>query len=110
MRFCKYHGLTDWAKRKEGGYRCRKCSSEAVIRRRKKMKRILVEEHGGVCAICGYSKSINSLHFHHNDPSEKEFQISTRLNRSLTKLRKEAKKCILICANCHGELHENDAG
>jgi len=54
------------------------------------------------CNICGYDKCIASLHFHHTD-NNKEFTISG--NQSLKRSIEEAKKCILVCANCHGEIH-----
>lgn len=73
---------------------------------RAKKRRILVEEAGGKCKICGYDKCIRNLHFHHVDPSEKEFGLSTVGNNiSLEKVKKEMKKCILVCSNCHGEIH-----
>ena len=38
---------------------------------------MLVEEAGGKCQKCGYNKSIWALSFHHNDPTEKDFGLST---------------------------------
>ena len=102
---CKLHGVTEFAKRSEGGWRCKKCRSAAVTKRRRKVKRILVEEFGGKCTVCGYNKCIAALSFHHPN-NNKEFGISAKgMGRALNKLRKEAKKCILICMNCHTEIH-----
>lgn len=63
---------------------------------------------GGVCVKCGYRKSISALTFHHRNPLEKSFEISKGLTskKSLSKLVDEAKKCDLLCANCHFELHD----
>lgn len=63
-------------------------------------------EAGGKCKLCGYSKCLRSLAFHHLDPSTKEYDIA-RLIRTHGKktLYAEIKKCVLICANCHGEIH-----
>jgi hypothetical protein len=73
-------------------------------RRRTKIK--LVTMFGGKCIRCGYSKCIAALEFHHTDPSKKEFGLSVRgLTRFFDKLVEEAKKCELICANCHAEEH-----
>lgn len=72
-------------------------------RRRKKIK--LVECFGGKCIICGYKKCYGALEFHHVFPEEKSFSIS-RMNFSFKKLKKEAKKCILTCANCHREMND----
>jgi hypothetical protein len=46
-----------------------------------------------------------ALEFHHLDPSQKEFAISVRgVTRSLEELRREAAKCVVLCANCHAEV------
>jgi 5-methylcytosine-specific restriction endonuclease McrA len=89
-----------------GHHRCRKCRSENVSKRRKKVKLILVKEAGGACRLCGYNKYVGALHFHHLDPKTKSFSLSNNgLTKSITKLREEASKCILLCANCHAETH-----
>lgn len=76
-------------------------------RRNTKLK--LIACMGNDCQICGYNKSINALEFHHLDPDQKDFTISKmRSNpKSWLKITKELKKCILVCANCHREIHEN---
>ena len=45
-----------------------------------------------------------NLHFHHVDPSTKAFALSVATGKALAKLQEEAKKCVLVCANCHGEI------
>src|SRR4051794_14166406 len=45
-----------------------------------------------------------SLHFHHVDPATKSFAVTTARGKSLAAFREEAKKCVLVCANCHGEI------
>ena len=45
-----------------------------------------------------------NLHFHHVDPATKSFALSVASGKGLSKLRQEAKKCVLVCANCHGEI------
>ncbi len=45
-----------------------------------------------------------NLHFHHVDPATKSFALSVATGKGLGKLRDEAKKCVLVCANCHGEI------
>ena len=105
---CKKHGLTSYAYvASENKYRCVKCRSEAVQKRRDKTKKILVEYKGGKCEICGYDKSISALEFHHKNPNEKEFGIGHKgYTRSIEKNKQEVDKCILVCANCHREIHE----
>lgn len=72
---------------------------------RRKLKEKLVEYKGGKCEICGYDKCITALEFHHLDPNEKEFTIGYNGVLSLEKCKQEVDKCILVCANCHRELH-----
>ena len=67
------------------------------------MKRILVEEAGGRCVVCGYDRCIINLVFHHIDPGQKSFGLAS-CTRALAALRDEVAKCILVCANCHGEI------
>jgi len=100
---CPKHGLTTFVTRTDGRFRCGKCRIEAVGKRRRELKRILVEEAGGGCAICGYSHCERALEFHHLDPKAKQFQITSH-TRSLARLRAEASKCVLLCSNCHGEV------
>ena len=45
-----------------------------------------------------------NLHFHHVDPATKEFEVNMGRGKSLASFRREAAKCVLVCANCHGEI------
>lgn len=79
---------------------------EAVQKRRKKIKELAVEYKGGCCEKCGYDKCIAALEFHHIDPNEKDFGIASKgYTRSWVKLKEELDKCIMVCANCHREIH-----
>lgn len=90
----------------DGRWRCKKCCVDAVTKRRRKLKEELVNYKGGKCEICGYDKCISALEFHHNNPNEKEFAIGEKgKTRSLEILKKEVDKCILVCSNCHKEIH-----
>jgi len=60
---------------------------------------------GGVCVICGYDKCLASLVFHHEDPLSKDFSISEHMT-SWDAIVLELDKCVLVCANCHGEIHD----
>ena len=107
---CKQHGPTEFVRRSDGYWRCKRCRVAAVIKRRRKVKRILVEEAGGECVRCGYNQSVAALQFHHLDPSEKAFGLALRGHtRALDELRAEARKCVLLCANCHAEVEHGDA-
>jgi transposase len=102
---CAKHGYTTFIKRGASGYRCARCRSEAVTRRRRKIKRVLVEEAGGACVLCGYERCISALAFHHLEPASKRFSLSHRgVTRSLAAARAEASQCVLLCANCHAEV------
>lgn len=106
MKECKHHGLTEYVLRKDGVYRCKKCSTEAVQRRREKIKLMAIEYKGGKCECCGYDKCVSALEFHHLDSSTKEFGIGQNgYTRSWDKNKEELDKCILVCANCHREIH-----
>mgnify|MGYP001426171437 CR=1 FL=1 len=102
---CPRHGETEFILEGRGYYRCKRCRAERVAERRRKVKAIVVEEAGGKCRLCGYDRWVGALHFHHVDPSKKQFHIALRgAARSLARVREEAKKCVLLCANCHAEV------
>jgi transposase-like protein len=104
---CPHHGETEFALAGTGSYRCKRCRSAAVARRRRKMKAILVSEAGGRCCICGYDRSMRALHFHHIEPSQKRLAINAKgVALALDTLRAEARKCILLCSNCHAEVED----
>jgi hypothetical protein len=98
VKKCKYHGNTKYVTYpSRPNARCRKCVVDAVTKRRRKVKDILVKRFGGKCTMCGYDKCIGALVFHHPDPKKKEFGISSRgLTRSLERAIKEAEKCKLV--------------
>jgi len=69
------------------------------------MKKALVKYKGGACCKCGYNKCLRALEFHHLDENEKDFGIS-KTCKDFDDLKKEVDKCILVCSNCHAEIHE----
>jgi len=79
------------------------CQQERGHIRRKQ----LLDSLGSKCSSCGYNKNYSALEFHHLDESTKEFGITIRecSNYNLQKLIEESKKCIILCSNCHRELH-----
>jgi transposase-like protein len=101
---CPRHGVTDfWLSSTRA--RCKRCNNEAVAERRRTVKQILVDEAGGRCSECGYSRCSAALEFHHLDPSTKRFGIAgAGCTRSIDSSRREAAKCVLLCANCHAEV------
>ncbi|QEP29287.1 hypothetical protein BFINDDAI_00076 [Salmonella phage EH2] len=59
------------------------------------------------CSKCGYDKCKAALEFHHVESDSKDYNISVfrSSNISRAKLHTELQKCIILCANCHRELH-----
>jgi len=79
---------------------------QAVSKRRRRLKEMAVNMKGSKCEICGYNRYIGALDFHHLDETKKDFGLSMRgLTRSWGAIQKEIEKCILVCANCHREIH-----
>lgn len=62
------------------------------------------------CECCGYNKCIGALDFHHVDINTKEKNIAEMIASQTSKLvvLEEIKKCTVLCANCHRELHYNE--
>ena len=95
---------------------CYECSGESTRldnRTRKHQKTILrnnmkkqaVKLLGGKCSICWYNKCIDALEFHHKNPNEKEFKIGSGNTMSWKEYKNEVSKCMLVCSNCHKEIH-----
>jgi transposase-like protein len=106
---CPRHGRTEFIIENSGRSRCMRCRREAVITWRRRAKLKLVAEAGGRCVLCGYDEFQGALQFHHLDPSKKSFGLAMRgLTRSIERLREEAAKCVLLCANCHAKVEWGD--
>ena len=86
---------------------CIKCKNKFhTKKKRKELKLKSIEYKGGCCQKCGYSKCVDALEFHHLHSNEKDFGISASgITRSWDKIKVELDKCVLLCANCHRELH-----
>ncbi len=74
---------------------------------KQEIKKQAVAIKGGKCCRCGYNKCINALEFHHIDPAKKTVSIS-KLTRLDNEAIQELDKCILVCSNCHREIHYLD--
>ncbi len=95
---------------------CYECSGESTRKdnnTRKHQKTILrrnmklqaIKMLGGKCSICGYNRCIDALEFHHKDPKQKDFKIGAGNTISWKEYKSEVEKCILVCSNCHKEIH-----
>ena len=85
------------------GDKCSSCWSREYKKARMEKARQFL---GGKCCLCGYDKCKSALEFHHTDGETKEFGISNKINCSWDKILEELKKCVLVCSNCHREIHE----
>ena len=64
-----------------------------------------IKAHTG-CEVCGYNSCIRSLQFHHINPEEKALTLSRGCFSAMEALR-EISKCVVVCSNCHAEIHED---
>lgn len=88
---------------------CKSCDSKSVIEKAKKGKQRAVEYMGGCCSVCGYDNCITALEFHHIDPTKKSKTYDKRFNIwSFERQKEELKNCIIVCSNCHREIHSKD--
>lgn len=93
-----------WAKPE---YRISKYKS--TKKRAIEIKKKCINYLGGACLMCGYNKCIEALEFHHKDQSTKDPTLTN--GRGINKrkcfetLKEELNKCVLLCANCHREIH-----
>lgn len=75
------------------------------VARQRDLKRKAIEYKGGKCEKCGYCKCSAALEFHHKNPEEKEFAIGKTRSQSRKRIQPELDKCMLLCSNCHKEIH-----
>lgn len=95
--YYNYNKISSW---------CKQCLTDDVINRQRAFKVKCVEYKGSKCSECGYNKYIGALEFHHLDPSQKDFEMSRyKLSAFSDIVKKELDKCILVCSNCHKEIH-----
>lgn len=92
------------------GHTRNKCNSCQTNNRRFTLAEKIRKYKGSECIICGYNKCWRALVFHHTNPDTKSFAISGAHARSWNKIKDELDKCILVCSNCHAELHDADSG
>jgi predicted HNH restriction endonuclease len=104
MNICQWHLCNSETKTKFCSTKCK--NKFHVVKRRKVLKEQALTYMGGKCSICDYDKCTSALEFHHIDEKEKDFGISQDGNtRTWEEIKKELDKCVLLCANCHREVH-----
>jgi len=74
-------------------------------RDKKRNDAFLIFKEGLKCEFCGYNKCGASLDFHHKDPNEKDTSVGSLRKSTMEKILQEVSKCIVLCKNCHYELH-----
>lgn len=80
--------------------------SLAVASSKTRLKIDCVRYLGGKCEACGYDRCREALEFHHRNPDEKDFEISAAtISMGWELIEEELDKCLLLCANCHREVH-----
>ena len=120
-KFCSYSGCNENFSAKgfcEKHYREFKVKNNPMIyknvelrrkERHKKRKQKIVALMGGGCVLCGYKKNMACLDFHHPDPTVKDCIPSKIIrNPDFTIVMGKLEKCMLVCRNCHGEIHHPD--
>jgi hypothetical protein len=81
-------------------------SRHRMVELRRETKRRAIVSFGGVCLACRSVYAPAALEFHHPNASKKEFAISDDgIYRSWQKVQEELANCVMLCANCHAEVH-----
>lgn len=109
--YCNKHGDCEHVESgiKIKKWKCCACSVQYSYHYMKRSKAKAMAYLGGVCGLCGYSKSLSALTFHHKNPLFKSFNLAgTGLCKAWDKLVLELDKCQLLCFNCHNEVHEQE--
>lgn len=95
--------LEQGRKRWRGYYRRTKAKKREVILKHQEYVLNYKKDKG--CSMCGYKEYPEILQFHHKDKSSKAFTIGKKYGKNLEVIKREMKKCILLCPNCHAWLH-----
>lgn len=90
---------------KSARYQCKVCWNKRTIRAQQDNVKAVKDHYGGKCVRCGYNKCYDALEFHHTDPTQKEFHLGEKRGLAFDKLVAELDKCIMVCRNCHAEIH-----
>lgn len=80
------------------------------VKQRAVKHQLLLYKGVSACERCGCDVRECVLQFHHKNPEEKDFEFRdfnlNRTTHTMSILKQEADKCIVVCANCHCEIHE----
>jgi len=67
-------------------------------------KRFMDWKQNKGCACCEEDAPY-CLELHHKDPAQKEIQANKLYKYKWETFMTEARKCILVCSNCHRKIH-----
>ena len=101
----KNKSLNDFYKSTKTSSYCKECIVISNKERQRKTKQLAVDYKSGKCSKCGYNKCIAALEFHHIDSTTKDKDYFNSRGGLTQDLKIELDKCILVCANCHREIH-----
>jgi len=83
-----------------------KAKGGSVVEFRRRLKVRAVAYMGGRCFGCGRDGLPSIFDFHHRDAADKSFGIGQDgIPRRWDKVVAELEKCVMLCANCHREVH-----
>ena len=105
---CGENGLDKFYTRRGGdkySTYCKSCEIDRSVGRFRYNKKTFIEYKGGRCEKCGYDKCYGALEFHHIDPSQKDPHWNNMRGKPLESVKDELDKCLLVCSNCHREIH-----
>lgn len=107
----KYKDLTQH--KREWNHRNRESRYESKVQRGHRLKARVIQHLDNKCVKCGLSyngKNACIFQTHHKNPTQKNFSINTRtlINYAWKKILEEMNKCVLMCANCHFQEHNEE--
>ena len=79
----------------------------AEKQRKKSKKYIQKVKSFASCQSCGIEDSA-CLEFHHL--KDKKFTIANAADKGIKTIKKEMRKCIVLCSNCHKKEHYAHGG
>lgn len=74
--------------------------------RRKRRKNLILALFNKKCQICNYNRCTVNLSFHHLNTKQLGLD-EAKWGRTAQSITREITKCVLICHNCHGEVHQH---
>lgn len=86
------------------------CLACIGYKRRQYRKNKATEAFGGQCCFCGYNRCNKAFDFHHVYPEQKKFELCSSWRLNWDEIVIELSKCIMVCRNCHAEIHQGLIG